>query len=603
MAGKKSRGSKKSKPATPRISADEVIARILEILDLFPELAEEVPKSYRKERFWKDTFNANADSQRMLELLRELPAFTNLAPGSRTKASWRRVLAPPYGVGRVVALLTQTVAFARKKPRPRKRIRYWRDAFGPDETIQRVRPEESDDYIPNPHRGTTTFQRFQGNDTYPAYFTSDTHGPVEFKPVGKVRDNAKYIPRTTLTYCRWPWKWLEPEKGKYNWKLIDGTLKTARERGQTAQIRFQPYTRRVEYSKEPVKARRHPPEKSVNVPDWYWDTGAGWVKSGVYAPHEPDSNEPRYIKHFGDFIRAFAERYDGHPDLESVDVAYAGFWGESGGNTTAATAARLTDIYLRSFRKTQLLSMLGTHGCTHASKKTGNTKRHIGWRADCFGDLHLGDSPNVPPELSWNHTYDAYPKQIELCGVKDAWKAAPVTMETCGNVSTWYMRGYDLDRIIEEGYKYHMSVFMPKNVFFPEAVMDRLVEFDRKIGYRFVLRQLLLPLEAKPGDEIPLQFFIDNVGCAPIYRPYGLAVRFRQGKKGRVVRLKEDIRGWLPGHRWFQEKLAVPRSLARGEAKVDLGVVDESDTPKVWFAAKELTPDGWHPMTSIDVVR
>ena len=424
---------------------------------------------------------------------------------------------------------------------------------------------------------------------------------MEFTSARYVRDNVKYIPRTTLTYCRWPWKWLEPEKGKYNWKLIDGALKTARERGQTAQIRFQPYTRRVEYSQEPIKAKRHPPERSVNVPDWYWDTGAKWLQRGTYAQYEPDSNDPKYVKHFGDFIRAFAERYDGHPDLESIDVAYAGFWGESGGNTTAATAARLMDLYLRGFKKTQLLSMLGTHGCAHAAKKTKSADRSIGWRADCFGDLHLGDSPDVPPELSWNHTYDAYPKEIELCGVKDAWKTAPVTMETCGNVATWYMRGYDLDRIIEEGYKYHMSVFMPKNVFFPAAVMDRLIEFDNKIGYRFVLRQLTLPLESRPGDDVLLQFFVDNVGCAPIYRPYRLAVRFRQGKRCHVVGLEQDIRTWLPGHTWFQEEIAMPKSLGRGEVKIDLGIVDETDAPKVWFAMKELDPDGWHPMTSMDV--
>lgn len=133
--------------------------------------------------------------------------------------------------------------------------------------------------------------------------------------------------------------------------------------------------------------------------------------------------------------------------------------------------------------------------------------------------------------------------------------------------------------------------------------MDRLIEFDKRIGYRFVLRQLTLPLESRPGGGILLQFFIDNVGCAPIYRPYRLAVRFRQGKRRHVVRLKQDIRGWRPGHTWFQEKIAVPKPLARGEVKVDLGIVDETDAPKVRFAMKELTSDGWHPVTSMDVAR
>jgi hypothetical protein len=604
-----------------KISPETVISRILKVLRLFPELAKNMPKEFGKKEFWKTTFSTNADTKRMLALFQELPAFTNLLPKPETRKGWEQLLKAPTTPQTFLSMLDHVVKLANRKPLPPKVITRWRDAFGPKEVVQRVRPTVSDKYIPNPHRGTTTFQRFQGDETYPSYFTSDTHGPVEFHSVDKVKDNVKYIPRTTLTYCRWPWAWLEPHKGKFNWKLIDSTLRVARERGQTAQLRFQPYTIRVDYPENKrgasvtpghndpgrnvyaIKSKRHPPERSVNVPDWYWDTGAKWVEKGVYAPNEPDSNDPKYLKHFGDFIRAFAARYDGHPDLECIDMSYAGFWGESGGNSTPATAEKLVDIYLRSFKKTQLLSMLGTPGCLHAAAVTKGTNHHIGWRADCFGDLRRVITPDVPIHLCWNHTFDAYPKEIERCGVKDAWKTAPVTMETCGNVATYFMDNHNLDLIIEEGYNYHMSVFMPKNVFFSESMMDKLVEFDKKIGYRFVLRQLLLPIEAKAGSPIALQFFVVNVGCAPIYRPYPLAIRFRQGKASHVVRLKQDIRTWLPGHNWFEEKVTVPQTLARGEAKVDLAIVDDKDSPRVWFAMKELNSDGWHPLTSIDVLK
>jgi len=175
-------------------------------------------------------------------------------------------------------------------------------------------------------------------------------------------------------------------------------------------------------------------------------------------------------------------------------------------------------------------------------------------------------------------------------------------METCGNPATWFLEDYDLDVILREGYRYHMSVFMPKNVFFPQAYRDRLIEFDRKIGYRFALRQLRLPLECTPGGKIQLQFFIDNVGCAPIYRPYALAVRFRQPKARKVIRLQADIRTWMPGHTWFEEALVVPEGLRKGEAQIDLVIVDDRNRPKVWFAIAEKTDDGWHPLTSMDVV-
>lgn len=142
----------------------------------------------------------------------------------------------------------------------------------------------------------------------------------------------------------------------------EGALATAGAVGQNLQLRFQPYTSRWDTAK-------HPPESSVNVPDWYWDTGAAWITAGPYARNEPNSNDPLYLQHFGDFIRAFAARYDGHPLFESVGVPYADFWGESGGNASNATAASLVDVYLEQFRRTHLLGLLLSPGCAHAAKR------------------------------------------------------------------------------------------------------------------------------------------------------------------------------------------------------------------------------------------
>ena len=83
----------------------------------------------------------------------------------------------------------------------------WRDAFHKDEVLQRVRPQESQDYLPNPHRGTTTFQRFNGDDLYPGLHWDDSKGPLEFPPFSGdplSLHNPKY-PDTTLSYCRWLW--------------------------------------------------------------------------------------------------------------------------------------------------------------------------------------------------------------------------------------------------------------------------------------------------------------------------------------------------------------------------------------------------------------
>lgn len=459
----------------------------------------------------------------------------------------------------------------------------WRTPFHPDEVIQRVRPTQSDEYLFNPHKGTTTFQRFNGDPLNPGLSWSDSDGPEvggflkPFRGDPRKLTNDRY-PDTTISYCRWVWSVIEPEKGKYRWDLIDGALEAAAQRGQTLQARLQPNAGEAPY------------------PDWFWATG---VSRCPKVPSHPDFNSPQYIKHWTELIRAFGRRYDGHPNLESFDIAYAGGCGETGGNSTPETAAILVDAYLDSMPKTQLVSMLGTPGCAYAAGK----RPGIGFRFDCYGDVHTEGQGYVPENKNWNHMYEAYPREIVRCGVQDAWKTAPVTMETCWTVGYWHKQGWDIDFILDYGLKVHGSVFMPKSSYIPARWMKKVLEFNKRLGYRFVLRQLTLPLEAKPGSRIKLDWFIDNIGCAPIYRPYKLAVRFRQGKTEAVVPLREDIRRWLPDHTWFGEEIVFPRTLKRGEVKVDVGIVDPgTNAAKVCFAIREVLADGWHPMTSMDVL-
>ena len=461
----------------------------------------------------------------------------------------------------------------------------WRNRFGPDERIQRVRPVESRDYIANPHRGTTTFQRFNGDPVTPDDTWDDRHGPTVFRPFTgdpALLVNERY-PRTTLAYCRWAWGDIEPQKGKIRWDIFDGALAAARAHGQTLQLRLQPFL------------------GPLSMPEWYWATGAEFDLVTGNASHRiPDHNDPRYIEHWGDIIRALGARYDGHPDLESFDIAYGGPCGETGGNCTPETAHALVDAYLASFRKTQLVSMLATEGCAYAARVADTPP---GWRADCFGDIHADGGGVVPDNLCWNHMYDLYPMEVERGGVKDAWRRASVTMESCWTVSHWHDHGWDIDFLLDQGLRYHASVFMPKSSYFPEAWRAKLDAFDLKLGYRFVLRQMILPLEAQPGQSFEVQVFVDNVGVAPLYRPYTLAWRFTQGEVERIVESVQDIRMWMPEAVWFSETIAMPQGFQPGEVEVSIGIIDPvTKRPAVRFALEEVKLDGWHPLTSMDVV-
>ncbi len=443
--------------------------------------------------------------------------------------------------------------------------------------MQRIRPEYNDAYLNNPHKGTTTFQRFNGDPLYPTLRWDDSKGPLEFPPPQNADLSNGQYPPTRIAYCRWAWRVLEPEKGKIRFDVLDAALKTAHDRGQTLQVRVQPWV-----NKE-------------GPPEWYLQMGGTQRESGKGFDH----NNPLYVQQWGDFIRVLGQRYDGHPDLESFDVAYGGQFGETGGNANYETAAKLVDIYRQSFKKTTLLLMLGSEGCKYASTLTGV---HFGWRADSFGDVRKRGMGVVPDELSWNHMYEAYPPAVQESVGWDAWKYAPVTFESAGTPASWKRANFDIDWIIEQGYKYHMSVFMPKSVAIPEEWMPKIMEFNKRLGYRFFIQQMSLPLEARAGQEIQVFATIDNKGVAPIYRPYHFALRFSQGGRHYIVKLKQDIRTWMPDLTFFREKFIFPKELKLGEVKVACSIVNDRDEPVVKLAIKPLDEDGWHPLTSMDVV-
>jgi hypothetical protein len=536
--------------------------------------------------------------------------------------AWRR----PYGVIAPGTGLPPSLRLWRTSPQEEdvtgKPECDWRRQFGPGAVIQRVRPKESFANLANPHKGTTTFQRFNGDPLYEGNRWNDRVAPVEFgasrgrnaPPTvagGKLLPNMRRAerrrgegnaafggtangpryPETTIAYCRWIWSVMEPEKGRYRWDIIDGALETARARGQTLQVRMQPYA-------------------GDDLPQWFWELGGLRQKKPTeYKFREPDINHPLYIKHWTEFIRAFGRRYDGHPDLESFDIAYGGPWGEGGGNSNAETAKKIVDVYLRSFRRTQLVSMIGTHACAYAATRKN---RRIGWRADCYGDVRMNAEGLVPSGQRWCHMYDAYPKEVALGGIAEAWRRGPVTLETCWTVGHWFEQEWDLDWIIEQGYKYHLSVFMPKSCYIPEEWMPKIEEFNRRMGYRFVLRQMILPIEVRAGRPAKVEVFLENVGCAPIYRRYRWAYRFRQNGREEVVCSRQDIREWMPGHTWFEERVAAPGWLRPGTAKVEVGIVGEASSgqeasscpmrPRVRLAVEGVREDGWYPAAFVEVV-
>ena len=79
-----------------------------------------------------------------------------------------------------------------------------------------VKPVEIHDVLVNPGIGFMTFQRFNGDALNAG--TKWTEGfPIEYQPSSGTLEN-KDFPQTSIAYFRVYWRFLEPEKGVYNWE-------------------------------------------------------------------------------------------------------------------------------------------------------------------------------------------------------------------------------------------------------------------------------------------------------------------------------------------------------------------------------------------------
>ena len=444
------------------------------------------------------------------------------------------------------------------------------------QSVVTVRPREIDDALINPGIGFMTFQRFNGDDLNQGLKWTEGY-PIVYQEF-KGRLENKNHPMTSIAYFRVYWKFIEPEQGKYRWELIDTALRTARSRGQSLMLRIAPYGTTADN----------------DVPDWYRAMLGDESKKLPLAKWRTDPEDPRYLRHFGGMVRALGKRYDGHPDLESIDLAIVGAWGEGAGSAdlTEKTREALVDCYLESFDRTPLVMLL-TDAKTNGY---GISRKPVGWRVDCLGDMGGFSNPN------WSHMQDYYPQGIIQFGMQDAWKKAPVSFEVCWVMQHWKDKGWDIDYIIDQSLKWHISSFNAKSSAVPQEWWPQVNRWLKKMGYRFVLRKFTYPAKVTPPGKLAFTTWWENKGVAPCYRQFPLVLRLQGYGRSEVLPTNADIRSWLPGDNLYDDAVFVPADLPAGEYQLAIALVDPlTRRPKVKLAIAGIEPDGWYPLGTIRV--
>ena len=439
-----------------------------------------------------------------------------------------------------------------------------------------VRPNEIDAVLVNPGMGIETFQRFNGDVINPGLDWS------EEGPVGKAapETGAVDFPASSISYCRWFWETLEPEQGKVRWEILDEALRRAHEHHQALAIRLMPYD------------EKHP------LPAWYRNSGARRANRPTDKDGDtwqPDFADPLYLKFWGTVVEEAGKRYDGHPDMDSVDISSVGYWGEGWSPYMPAfeVQKKLVDIWLEAFKHTPLLMNFDEE-----KSLTYATQSGAGWRLDCWGDMRTSsDDPFFLAEM-----LDVYPQQIVRAGIQNVWQRRPVSLESCWVPGYWMKQGWDVNYIMDQALRWHVSSVNIKSSAIPPEWRKTFDEFQKKMGYRFILRRLEYPKVVHAGAMEPLHMWWLNAGVAPVYRSYDLALEVQSAMTRVEIKLPVDIRKWLPGDAVFDGTVYIPESLKPGSYRLRVALLDpRTGKPAIKLAIEGLQSDGWYDLAPVEV--
>lgn len=453
------------------------------------------------------------------------------------------------------------------------------------QTLVTVRPESTDEVLANPGIGWETFHTTSKKD--------------KALPV--------WIP-STVHYARYGWGELEPKPGHLNSAFLDKVLQDSHTSGQTLALRVM--------NCSTTKGQPYHPAWVKDIPGG--EVQANYNLAGPFPV--PDLDNPVVLERHLDFIKRLGERYDGHPDLARVDIGSVGWWGEwhmSGSKTvqlpTLENRKRIVDAYVAAFRKTPLIMLIGGGECLTYAIQHG-----AGWRADCLGDMG-GFS------RKWCHMRKGYPVWIREAGAREAWKTAPVAWESCWDMRKWVQEGWSLRFIFNYALALHGSCLNNKSAPLPqgETVRPEIERFLRRLGYRLVLCELKHPAEVRARGACDLAMIWQNVGSAPCYRPYRVAMRL-SADTGYSKTFVSDIgvEHWLPGsielfdEEFFKEpkdlpvgepvavtaRILLPDDIPPGAYVLAIAIVDAATAgPVLQLGIQGRSGDGWYPLSRLTV--
>ncbi len=394
----------------------------------------------------------------------------------------------------------------------------------------------------------------------------------------------KSYPPSQIYYWRFHWSDIETKRGQIDFAKIDAKLKKARDNGQRVGIRIM--------SVNDYGCQTCIPQYVVD------DAGGVTVSAGTDGGSFKTVFWPNYNKAFMDdveaLMKALGKRYDGHPDLNHIDLGFFGCWGEYNSACTKDKVPMWTqemrdrnvNIHLATFPNTPIIGL---------AKEVYGLSKGTGWRGDCFGDWGFFGT-------NWNHMENSYPTSAKNCD--DCWKKGMVSFEICWNFEKQHEKGFDLAKTMAKGLEWHMSSMNVKSSPIPDAYQKDLYEALKKMGYRLEITRLQHPKVVASGASFPIEMNWENKGVAPPYHTYLLRMELTPVNGGQTIKhdFNVDVRKWLPGSIKLKENIPLPKNLSQGDYNMRFALLfKDTKKPAIQLAIEGKDSEGWYPLSRIRV--
>jgi hypothetical protein len=364
-------------------------------------------------------------------------------------------------------------------------------------------------------------------------------------------DTLDDFPGLSTIYLRCPWSFIELEEGKFNWELLDTPAQRWIDKALKTAFRVTTYESWMKYA----------------TPEWVRKAGAAGrditFRSGSNVLWQPDFCDPVFLQKLESFLAAFAERYDGNPNVAFVDIGSLGVWGEghSLGESNRCTVEegqkRHIDLHCKYLKKTLLCINDDYVGNVHKERKRFTISDYAFSKGVTLRD----DSIMVqPPPDSW---YNAGMAEL-------FWPTLPVILETEHYGYSKRRNAFNEElmlRSIEEYHASYTSIHWWPRIFMEEN-LETIHKVNLRLGYRIQLREVSWPDEVRLGESFRVSASLANVGVAPCYPgghpcftlkdTRGGIVAVLVGSSANVKDLKVAKPGEAPVHRFDFEFAVSP---------------------------------------------